>query len=220
MSYSTMLTKLYRVNMFHPVKLGLDNMNALNALLKHPLKGIPVVHVAGTNGKGSVSLKIANSLISSGITTGLFASPHISSFRERVQVDSVSLSEEDVSGILPELFDLCETHRIPGTFFELTTALAFAKFQRAGCGAVVLEAGLGGRLDATNVVTPVLSIITSVQLDHMAILGDTVEKIAIEKAGIMKKGVAVLVGPGCPVELLKVRTLPLLLLLSAAAAGC
>jgi hypothetical protein len=76
----------------------------------------------------------------------------------------VPLSEEDVSGILPELFDLCETHRIPGTFFELTTALAFAKFQRAGCGAVVLEAGLGGRLDATNVVTPVLSIITSVQL--------------------------------------------------------
>ena len=106
------------------------------------------------------------------------------------------------------LFELCKEHHIPATFFELTTALAFMHFQHSLCDTVVLEAGLGGRLDSTNIVQPpalALSIITSVQLDHMSILGDTIEKIALEKAGIMKEGVDVLVGPGCPLDLLKVR---------------
>jgi len=99
---------------------------------------------------------------------------------------------------------MCEKQDIPATFFELTTALAFMQFQAANCDAVVLEVGLGGRLDSTNVVTPTVSTITSVQLDHTNILGDTIEKIAVEKAGIMKSGVPVIISPGCPMDVMKV----------------
>ena len=110
--------------------------------------------------------------------------------------------------ILPQLYDLCERNSIPATFFELTTALALLKFKQSNCDVVVLEAGIGGRLDATNIFAApelVLSVITSVQLDHQKILGDTVEEIAREKAGVMKRGANVLVGPGCPIDLLKVK---------------
>ncbi len=103
------------------------------------------------------------------------------------------------------MFHVCESEKIPATFFEITTALAFEKFRQAKCDAVVLEVGLGGRLDATNIVRPALSVITSIQRDHMNILGNTIEDIAREKAGIMKPGVDVLVGPGCPQDLLKSR---------------
>ena len=112
--------------------------------------------------------------------------------------------------MLPRIFELCDKHNIPATFFEVTTALAMAKFHQAECDVVVLEAGIGGRLDATNIFqapTAQLGIITSVQLDHQKILGDTIEKIAIEKAGIIKAGVPVLVAPGCPISLLQVITL-------------
>lgn len=116
-----------------------------------------------------------------------------------------SWSDSLLQSIFPEVFRLCSEHTIPATFFELTTALALVHFARSQCEAVVLEVGLGGRLDATNIVTPALSVITAIQLDHTKILGDTIEKIAMEKAGIMKPGVDVLVGPGCPIELLRVR---------------
>lgn len=108
--------------------------------------------------------------------------------------------------LLPEVFKICHDNEIPATFFEITTALALLKFHLANCDAVVLETGLGGRLDSTNIVTPILSIITSIQLDHVNILGDTIEKIAKEKAGIMKPGIDVLVGPGCPMDVMKVTT--------------
>jgi len=201
--YITLLKDLYRVNLLNPVKMGLHTTHRLNELLGFPIAKIPVVHVAGTNGKGSVCLKTAEALSRSGLRTGLFVSPHISSFRERIQVDGVPISEEDVVALLPQLLDLCEKHRIAATFFELTTLLSFMSFRKANCDAVVLEVGLGGRLDSTNVVTPALSIITSIQLDHTKILGDTIEKIALEKAGIMKPGVPVLVGPGCPIEVMQ-----------------
>lgn len=201
--YTSLLKELYKVNLSNPVKMGLQNAEQLNALLGDPVRGIPIVHVAGTNGKGSVSLKTAESLTRIGLRTGLFVSPHISSFRERIQVDGEMLSEEDVTTLLPQLLQLCDAHSIPATFFELTTLLAFLRFQRAKCDAIVLEVGLGGRLDSTNIVTPVLSVITSIQLDHTKILGDTIDKIALEKAGIMKPGVDVLVGPGCPLALLQ-----------------
>lgn len=134
---------------------------------------------------------------------GLFVSPHISSFRERSQTNGVCMTEEEVLDILPMIFKLCEINDIPATFFEITTIMAFEKIKRDKCEAVVLEVGLGGRLDSTNIITPSLSIITSIQLDHTKILGDTIEKIAMEKAGIMKPGVDVLVGPGCPIDLLR-----------------
>ena len=201
--YSSLIRKLYNYNILHPVKMGLENSQRLYKLFGNPLEGVPIVHVAGTNGKGSVSLKTAECLRRGGLRTGLFVSPHISSFRERIQVNGVSATEETVLDLLPKVFEMCETHQIPATFFELTCSLAFVAFQRAKCEAIVLEVGLGGRLDSTNVITPNLSIITSIQLDHTKILGDTIEKIAMEKAGIMKPGVNVLVGPGCPIELLR-----------------
>jgi dihydrofolate synthase/folylpolyglutamate synthase len=168
-SYSRIVKSLYKINIHHPVKMDLSNILSLNRLLKDPMKDIPIIHVGGTNGKGSVCIKVAESLRRSGVRTGLFVSPHISSFRERVQVNGVGLDEDDVLHLVPELIQLCEEHEIPATFFELTTALAFWKFKLAGCEAVVLEVGLGGKLDATNIITPVLSVLTSVQLDHVKV---------------------------------------------------
>lgn len=203
--YANLLAQLYQINMYNPVKMGLDNMLALDNHFKNPIRGIPVIHVGGTNGKGSVSYKISRALSASGLKTGLFVSPHISSFKERVQVDQQLLTDEDVETMLPAIFDACKQNNIPATFFEITTMLAFLKFQSAKCDAIVLEVGLGGRLDATNVITPVLSIITSIQFDHVKILGDTLEKIAYEKAGIIKPHRAVLVGPDLPMAVIKSR---------------
>ena len=186
MTYSNLLKSLYKINVYNPVKMGLENTQQLYNYIGRPLDKMHIVHVAGTNGKGSVSLKTAECLRRSGLKTGLFVSPHISSFRERVQVNGTPLSEEDVIDLLPKVFELCKVKNIPATFFEITTIMSFLQFQKHECDAVVLEVGLGGRLDATNVVTkPTLSIITSIQLDHMKILGDTIEKIAMEKAGIV-----------------------------------
>jgi dihydrofolate synthase / folylpolyglutamate synthase len=165
---------------------------------------IPVIHVAGTNGKGSVALKIAKTLEQyPQLRVGLFTSPHVSSFRERMQVNGQLITEEEVVAMLPGIYEICQTQNIPATFFEITTALAFSYFgQRADC--VVLEVGLGGRLDATNVLTaPAISIITSIGLEHTRILGDTIEKIALEKGGIIKRGCPVLVGPNVPLPVLR-----------------
>lgn len=146
--------------MWNPVKLGLENMAAIDKLIGSPLANKPIVHVAGTNGKGSVSYKIASALRAAGYKDGLFVSPHVSSFRERIQIGGNLISEEEVACELPKLYELCAVHGIPSTFFELTTALAFVHFSKADI--VVLEVGLGGRLDSTNIVTPSLSVITSI----------------------------------------------------------
>jgi dihydrofolate synthase/folylpolyglutamate synthase len=163
----------------------------------------PIVHVAGTNGKGSVAWKISRALREAGYRDGLFVSPHIASFRERIQICGEMISEDDVVASLPWIFELCRKHSVAATFFELTTALAFHHFKSADV--VVLEVGLGGRLDATNVVTPTVSVITSIGLDHTRVLGDTVEDIALEKAGVMKPRVPVVVGPRVPIEVLEAK---------------
>jgi dihydrofolate synthase/folylpolyglutamate synthase len=161
---------------------------------------VSVIHIAGSNGKGSVALKTANTLQSK-YKVGLFVSPHISSFRERIQVNGTPVSEDQVVQYLSEIFELCETHQIPATFFEVTTALAFRVFAAEQVDIVVLETGLGGRLDATNVIRhPALSVITSIGLEHTRILGDTIEQIATEKAGIIKEGCPVLIGPNVPLD--------------------
>lgn len=163
-----------------------------------------VVHIAGTNGKGSVALKIANTLQNHGLKVGLFCSPHVSSFRERMQINGQVISEEEVVELLPQIYDLCVKHDIPATFFEITTVLAFLFYAKHEAQVVVLETGLGGRLDATNVISrPALSVITSIGLEHTRILGDTVELIAKEKGGIIKMDCPVLVGPNCPQEVLQ-----------------
>jgi len=204
MSYSSLLQKLYAINLGNPVKLGLENTLKLYSLLGKPTSHIPIIHVAGTNGKGSVCLKISEVLLRSGFKTGLFTSPHISTFRERIQVNANFISEEDFVSTLSDILPLCEKHNIPATFFEISTIMGLLHFERMKCDVVVLEVGLGGRLDSTNIVIPQVSIITSIQMDHMGMLGNSLEEIARAKAGIMKPGVSTLVGPQCPIDVMKV----------------
>ena len=176
--------------------MGLENIDKLHRELGNPLQKVPtVVHVAGTNGKGSVCIKVARSLEAIGLRTGLFVSPHISCFRERVQINGEQISEMQVEELLPKVFELVSRKNIPATFFEMTTALAFMHFGLSGAQAVVLETGLGGRLDSTNICRPAVTVITSISRDHTKILGETEEEIAAEKAGIMKAGVPVVIGP-------------------------
>ena len=194
--------------------MGLTNISKLLTALESPYIGneksvsgknkMPIiVHVAGTNGKGSVCWKLAQSMRASGLKTGLFVSPHISCFRERVQIDGEYISQDETARILNEIFDICQEKDIPSTFFEMTTALAFKHFENQEVEAVVLETGLGGRLDSTNVIVPDVSVITSISLDHTKILGNTVEEIAYEKAGIIKPEIPVVVGPRCPKDIIE-----------------
>lgn len=205
-AYELWVRRLYATNMFHPVKLGLTNIQDLHEALDYPMEKTCVVHVAGSNGKGSVALKIAKTIEFSNpeLKVGLFCSPHVSSFRERMQVNGELISEREVVDLLPNIYALCKERDIPATFFEITTALAFAFFAARKVDVVVLETGLGGRLDATNVIKhPALSIITSIGLEHTRILGDTIELIAMEKGGIIKEDRPVLVGPNVPNDVLR-----------------
>lgn len=202
-TYEQLVQRLYQVNRFTAVKLGLENMQHLNDAFGNPASRFEVVHVAGTNGKGSVAFKIAKALERSGYRTGLFVSPHVSCFRERVQVNGELISEQEVCATLSEIFNVSAQLRIPATFFELTTMLAFQHFAKQNVDCVVLEAGLGGRLDSTNIVTPALSVITSIGMDHTRILGNSIPEIAREKAGIIKPRVPVVIGPHAPLELMQ-----------------
>lgn len=173
-------------------KEGLSNTLALDEHLGHPHKNFKTIHVAGTNGKGSCSHTLAAILQSMGIKVGLYTSPHIVDFRERIRVNGECLSEQYV-------VDFVEQHRsffepLHPSFFELTTAIAFRYFADQKVDIAVIEVGLGGRLDCTNIITPELSIITNISLDHTQFLGDTLAKIAGEKAGIIKEGVKVVIG--------------------------
>ena len=204
LDYRMVLAEMNRVNSNTVITPTLENIRRIYNLCGKPLVNTPVIHVGGTNGKGSVSAKIAEVLKYSGLRTGLFVSPHISSFRERAQVNGELISEEDVCSLMPPIIKLCKENNIPATFFDLTTIMAFLKFERDGCDAVVLEVGLGGEVDSTNVLNKTsLSILTSVQLDHVRSLGSTIEEIAVKKAGIIKPGVPVLLGTGTPLRLLQ-----------------
>ena len=175
----------------------LRRMESLLELLGNPHLGRVTVHIAGTKGKGSIAAMTAAVLQVSGYRTGLFTSPHLCTFRERFRIDGQPISEEDFVALVDVLQEAVETyHQAPQfgrlTTFEMTTALAFLHFRQSGATAQVLEAGMGGRLDATNVVPqPNLCIITPISYDHTQILGDTLEAIAGEKAGIIKPGVPV-----------------------------
>jgi dihydrofolate synthase/folylpolyglutamate synthase len=203
MNYQQLIQKLFNVNLFGGMKLGLNNCLRLDEILHYPSKAFPAIHVAGTNGKGSVTHKIASAYQHAGYRVGLFTSPHISCFRERIRINGVMIPENDVEQLLSKLFSAAETHQITPTFFEYTTLLAFLYFAQEKVDVAVLEVGLGGRLDATNIITPLLSVITSISLEHTEILGDTVEKIAMEKAGIIKPHVPVVLGPRLPKQLLQ-----------------
>ena len=183
----------------HGAKFGIDRMRVLAAEIGHPERATPCVHIAGTNGKGSVAAMLDAILHAAGWRTGLYTSPHLVKLGERVQVDRQRLTEEQIVDYLRELRPVAE--RIGArdaddhpSFFEFMTAMAFLHFAREKCDIAVHEVGLGGRLDATNVVTPEVCAITSIALDHAEILGSQLQQIATEKAGIIKPGRPVVLG--------------------------
>ena len=178
------------------IKFGLDTTRALLAALGNPERQFATVHVAGTNGKGSTATLIAEALGAAGFRVGLYTSPHLISFRERIRVDGVPISEGTVVAWTELLRPTIET--TAATFFEATTAIAFADFAARGVEIAVVEVGLGGRLDSTNVLTPLVSVVTHIALDHQKYLGDTIAAIAAEKAGIAKPGVPFVIGDPDP----------------------
>lgn len=202
MNYQETLTYLYNsAPLFQQIgkdayKEGLENTYALDDYFGHPHTRFHTIHVAGTNGKGSCSHTLAAILQAAGYRTGLYTSPHLTDFRERIRVDGQPVEEDYVVGFV-------EKHRhffepLHPSFFELTTAMAFAYFAERKVDVAVVEVGLGGRLDCTNIIRPDLCVITNISFDHVQFLGDTLAKIAAEKAGIIKTGVPVVVGETTP----------------------
>ena len=173
-------------------KEGLYNSRQLDAHFGHPHQAYKTIHIAGTNGKGSCSHTIASILQDAGYRVGLYTSPHLVDFRERIRVNGQPISEERVIAFVEHDKDFFEP--LHPSFFELTTALAFLYFKEQKVDVAVIEVGLGGRLDCTNIITPILSVITNISFDHTQFLGNTLAKIAGEKAGIIKEGIPVVVG--------------------------
>lgn len=193
--YPQLIKELFSLNLHGGIKLGLSNSYSLNEALNHPIVQFKSIHIAGSNGKGSVATKIAKALECGGYKVGLYTSPHISCFRERIRINGHMISEEEVVRLLPKIFAITKERMIPATFFEVTTALAFQHFAENNIEIAVVETGLGGRLDATNILTPILSVITSISREHSEILGDSLDQIAMEKAGIIKAQIPVILGP-------------------------
>ena len=177
-------------------KEGLSNTLALDDHLGHPHQAFATIHVAGTNGKGSCSHTLAAILQECGYRVGLYTSPHLVDFRERIRVNGIPVNENYVVDFVKEHRAFFEP--LHPSFFEVTTALAFSYFRHSHVDIAIIEVGLGGRLDCTNIITPLLSVITNISFDHMAFLGDTLAKIATEKAGIIKKGIPVVIGETTP----------------------
>lgn len=174
-------------------KPGLERVEQLLALCGAPHKKLTTIHVAGTNGKGSTSTMLAAILAASGLKVGLFTSPHLVDFRERIRINGVMIPESEVISFVDKMIPLIPEDLKP-TFFELTTAMAFDYFARQGVDIAVIEVGMGGRLDSTNVIKPLVSVITNVSIDHAAYLGGTLKAIAGEKAGIIKSGTPLVLG--------------------------
>lgn len=173
---------------------NLDRMRALMATLGNPEQQYPIIHVAGTKGKGSTSALTASALRAAGYKTGLYTSPHLQDYAERIQIDGVPVSHEGLINLVEQIKPA--VRRIPKlTTFEITTAIGFLYFAQQKVDAAVIEVGLGGRLDATNVVVPRVAVVTSLSYDHMAVLGSTLTLIAGEKAGIIKPGIPVISAP-------------------------
>ncbi len=198
MTYQETLAYLYaQLPMFQRIgkaayKADLSNTHALMEILGHPERDMKCVHVAGTNGKGSTSHMIASVLQEAGYKVGLHTSPHLKDMRERFRVNGEMIPEKDVVDFVEEFRDRFEP--VKASFFEWGVALALHWFRQEKVDIAVMETGMGGRLDSTNVITPEVSVITNIGWDHMDFLGDALEKIAAEKAGIIKKGIPVVIG--------------------------
>jgi dihydrofolate synthase/folylpolyglutamate synthase len=202
MSYSETIQYLYSLQK-QGIKFGLSNITKLMSSLGDPQKSFPSIHIAGTNGKGSTSAIIASILNASGLKVGLFTSPHLVSFTERIRVNGEEIAEFEVIRLAEEAraeivsLQSSDPDFLP-TFFEVVTAIALLYFKKEKIDIAVVEVGMGGRLDATNIVIPEVSVITNISYDHSEFLGDTLEQIAREKAGIIKKGVPVVVSSQVP----------------------
>ncbi len=198
LSYQATLDFLFeKLPMFQRVgskayKKDLTNTVALCKAVGNPHHKLICIHVAGTNGKGSVSHMLASILQANGLKTGLYTSPHLKDFRERIRINGECISEKDVIDFVEKIKP--EIHSIEPSFFEITVAMAFDFFANQKVDIAIIETGLGGRLDSTNVITPILSVITNISYDHMDLLGNTLPEIASEKAGIIKPNVPVVVG--------------------------
>ncbi len=190
----------------HGIKLGLTNITELLHRIGDPQDSFRKIHVAGTDGKGSTCEMISSILRTSGVRTGLYTSPHIIEFNERISVDGENISDDELKIMISVIKPVVEDMREDGmqcTFFEVTTALAFLYFKEKDVEYAVIEVGMGGRFDATNVIVPDVSIITRISMEHTEYLGDTIEKIAGEKAGIIKPGVPVVtVNDGAPLDVI------------------
>lgn len=200
MEYREVLDYLYSSRPYGKIKYGLFRIEELMDRLGNPQESFPTIHITGTNGKGSVAAIINGVLRAHGLHTGMNISPHIVSFRERIQLDSRYITEKEICEILEEILPAIEAMDKKGpeyapSFFEVVTAMAFQFFRKKNVDVAVIEVGLGGRYDATNIIKkPLASVITTVSLDHKNILGKNEEKIALEKAGIIKEGVAIVSG--------------------------
>ena len=177
-------------------KPGLERIAAFCRHMGNPQRNFFTIHVAGTNGKGSVSHIIASVLQQAGYRTGLFTSPHLQDFRERIRVDGEMIPKQKVVNFVDKHHD--KMVELDLSFFEMTAAMAFDYFAQSDVEVAVIETGLGGRLDATNIIVPIVSVITNIGLEHTDLLGDTLQKIAAEKAGIVKKSIPVIVGESDP----------------------
>lgn len=197
MNYKRTLEFLYsQLPAYHRIgkaayKSDLHNIVALDGSLGRPHTEYKTIHIAGTNGKGSVSHMLASVLMEAGYKTGLYTSPHIVEFRERIRVNGSMIPEGNVTRFVADHSDLLIS--LKPSFFEMSVAMAFEYFRESQVDIAVIETGLGGRLDSTNIITPVVSVITNIGHDHMDLLGDTLEKVAWEKAGIIKKGIPVII---------------------------
>lgn len=198
MNYQETIDYLFsRLPMFSRIgaaafKKDLTNIRKLSDFLGDPYKRFKSIHIAGTNGKGSVSHMLAAILQTAGYKTGLYTSPHLKDFRERIKINGEMVSEEFIIDFTERIKTISE--KIEPSFFEITVAMAFEYFAEQKIDIAIIETGLGGRFDSTNIITPVLSVITNIGWDHMNILGESLEKIAFEKAGIIKQNIPVIVG--------------------------
>jgi len=183
---------MYQLQGASAYRKDLTNAILLSDYLENPEQGLKLIHVAGTNGKGSTSHMLASILQESGYKTGLYTSPHLKDFRERIKINGEPISETSVTQFIDKHKNFFESNNL--SFFEMSVGLAFEYFESENVDVAVIETGLGGRLDATNIITPILSIITNIGMDHTQFLGDTLEAIAGEKAGIIKQNIPVVVG--------------------------
>lgn len=199
MSYPNLLAKLYNLNRTSRFKYNLDATLQLSQYFDNPHKRLNPIHVTGTNGKGSTVYKLSQILIDNNIKTGYFTSPHLSTFRERIRLNNDLIPKEFIVDFLGTVFEGIEKGRFQCSFFEALTVMAYKYFDSQGVDVAVIEVGIGGKMDSTNILEHnLLAIITSIGLDHCELLGGTKEEILIQKAGIIKKGCPVLIGPEVP----------------------